>query len=119
TTHNGIDGASYSAAAVFAHQPAGGRAYAADNRSFPRRLEPKQRIHAMLKTVKSRAEEQFTATQKKDRKALKDKEKARQERADSVARLRGLRLAKEAADKEAAEAEAKKKPSAKKKKPKR
>jgi hypothetical protein len=118
STHNGIDGAPCSAVAVLAHQPAGERAYAAGDRSFPRRLEPKQRIHAMLKTVKSRAEEQFTATQKKDRKALKDKEKARQDRAESVARLRGLRLAKEAVDKEAAEAEAKKKPSAKKKKPK-
>ncbi|MDP6788865.1 MAG: hypothetical protein QGI13_17295 [Rhodospirillales bacterium] len=70
----------------------------------------------MQKTVKSRAEEQFTATQKKDEKILKDKEKARRERAESVARLRGLRLAKEAADKEAAEAEAKKKAPAKKKK---
>jgi hypothetical protein len=66
----------------------------------------------MLKTVKSRAEEQFTSTQKKDKKALKDKEKARQERLEYVARLRSLRLAKEALDKEAAEAEAKKKPSA-------
>ena len=64
----------------------------------------------MLKTVKSRAEEQFTSTQKKDKKALKDKEKARQERLEYVARLRSLRLAKEALDKEAAEAEAKKKP---------
>ena len=70
----------------------------------------------MLKTVKSRAEEQFTATQKKDKKALKDKEKARQERSEYVGRLRSLRLAKEAADKEAAEAEAKKKPAPKKKK---
>ena len=57
----------------------------------------------MLKTARSRAEEQFTATQKKDRQALKEKEKARQERADRGAGLRALRLAKEAADKEAAE----------------
>jgi hypothetical protein len=70
----------------------------------------------MLKTVKSRAEEQFTSTQKKDKKALKDKEKARQERSEYVARLRSLRLAKEALDKETAEAEAKKKPAEKKKK---
>jgi len=70
----------------------------------------------MLKTVKSRSEEQFTATQKKDKKVLKDKEKARQERSEYVARLRSLRLAKEVVDKEAAEAEAKKKPAAKKKK---
>ncbi len=60
----------------------------------------------MLKTAKSRAEEQFIATQKKDRQALKGKEKARQEIAERVASLRALRLAKEAADKEAAEKEA-------------
>ncbi len=60
----------------------------------------------MLKTAKSRAEEQFTATQKKDRRALKGKEKARQEIAERMARLRALRLAKEAADKEAAEKKA-------------
>ena len=56
----------------------------------------------MLKSVKSRAEEQFAATQKKDKLARKEKEKARQESAEHVARLRALRLAKEAADKEAA-----------------
>ena len=52
--------------------------------------------------VKSRAEQQFAATQKKAVRALKEKEKARQEKAEQVERLRGLRLAKEAADKEAA-----------------
>ena len=57
----------------------------------------------MFKSVKSRAEEQFAATQKKDKPALNEKEKARQERAEHVASLRALRLAKEAADKEAAE----------------
>ncbi len=56
----------------------------------------------MLKSRKSRAEEQFAATQKKDKQALKEKEKARQENAEHVAKLRALRLAKEAADKEAA-----------------
>ncbi len=61
----------------------------------------------MLKTAKSRAEELFTATQKKDQIALKEKEKAEQERTDHVAKLRALRLAKEAADKEAAEEAAK------------
>ena len=60
----------------------------------------------MRRSVKSRAEEQFASTQKKDKQALKDKEKARQEVAEHVAMLRGLRLAKEAADKEAAEAAA-------------
>ncbi len=62
----------------------------------------------MRKSVKSRAEEQFVATQKKDKQPLKEKEKARQEMAERVARLRALRLAKEAADKEAAAAAAEK-----------
>jgi len=57
----------------------------------------------MSKSARSRAEEQFTATQKKDKQALKEKEKARQEREEHVASLRALRLAKEAADKKAAE----------------
>ncbi len=56
----------------------------------------------MWKSVRSRAEEQFAATQKKAKHALKEKEKARQDSAEKVARLRALRLAKEAADKEAA-----------------
>lgn len=53
--------------------------------------------------VKSRAEEQFTATQKKAKQALTESEIERQERADHIAKLKALRLAKEAADKEAAE----------------
>jgi len=57
----------------------------------------------MDKSIKSRAEEQFAATQKKDKRVLKEKEIAWQERAEKVARLRALRLGKEAADKEAAE----------------
>ncbi len=71
----------------------------------------------MLKSVKSRAEEQFAATQKKGKQALKEKEKARQERAEHVASLRALRLAKEAADKEAAEEADAEKAAAKNKKP--
>ncbi len=55
----------------------------------------------MLKSVKSSAEEKFSATQKKGKKALNEKETARQERAEHVASLRALRLAKEAADKKA------------------
>ena len=73
----------------------------------------------MLKSVKSRAEEQFAATQKKDKQALKEKEKARQENAEHVASLRALRLAKEAADKKAAEKAAAEKAAAKNKKPSR
>ena len=52
----------------------------------------------MKKPSISRAEEQFTATQKKDEQALKAKDKAAQERADKRARLKALRLAKEASD---------------------
>ncbi len=73
----------------------------------------------MLKSVKSRAEEQFAATRKKDKQALKEKEKARQERAEHVASLRALRLAKEAADKKAAEKAAAEIAAAKNKKPSR
>ena len=57
----------------------------------------------MRKSVRSRAEEQFAATQKKAKQTPSEKEKSRQEIAERVARLRALRLAKEAADKEAAE----------------
>lgn len=55
----------------------------------------------MENTVRARAEEQFAATQKKAKKALNEKEKARQEVAERMARQRALRLAKEAADKTA------------------
>ena len=54
----------------------------------------------MLKSVRSRAEEQFVASQKELKLVQKEKDKAGQERAEKVARLRALRLAKEASDKE-------------------
>ncbi len=57
----------------------------------------------MSKSAKSRAEEQFTATQKKDKQFLQAKDKARIDRAAGVAKLKALRLEKEAADKAAAE----------------
>ena len=63
----------------------------------------------MLKSVKTKAEEKFAAIQKKEKKVLKEKEIARLERAEHVARLRRLRLAKEADDKEAAKTIKKKK----------
>lgn len=66
-----------------------------------------------MKSSKSKAEEQFAATQKKDKKFVKDKERAEQMRADRVASLKALRLAKEAADREAAEAAATQKAAAK------
>ncbi len=53
----------------------------------------------MLKSLKSRAEEKIAATQKKDEQALKEKETAWQQRMEHTAKLRALRLAKEAADK--------------------
>ncbi len=76
----------------------------------------------MLQSVKSRAEEKFAAIQKKGKKVLKEKEIAQLERAEHVASLRALRLAKdaslqalrlakEAADKKAAEKSAAKKKS--------
>ena len=57
----------------------------------------------MTKLVKSRAEELFTATQKKGNQARKEKDKASQERAEHIASLKALRLAKELADKDTAE----------------
>ena len=73
----------------------------------------------MRKSARSRAEELFTATQKKDREALKEKEKAAREIAERMAKLRALRLAKEAADKEAAEEAAAEEAAAENKKPSR
>jgi hypothetical protein len=70
----------------------------------PSCLEPKRRIAEMQKSIKSKAEEQFAASQKKAKQVLKEKEKAQIEGAEKVMRLRALRLAKEAADLEAAEA---------------
>jgi len=55
------------------------------------------------KSAKSKAEEHFTASKRKDEQDLKDKEIVRRERAEKVAKLRALRLSKEATDKEAAE----------------
>ncbi len=51
----------------------------------------------MWKSEKSRTDEPFAATQTK---ALKEKEKSWQELVERVAKLRALRLAKEAADAE-------------------
>ncbi len=63
----------------------------------------------MRKSARLRAEELFTGPQKKTNPVLKEKERARQQIAEKTARLRALRLAKEAADKEAsAEADAEK-----------
>lgn len=67
----------------------------------------------MAKSAISMAEAKFAATQKKDKQVIKAKEKARIERAEQTAKLRDLRLAKEAAEREAAEKEAAEKAAAK------
>lgn len=54
----------------------------------------------MLNSPKSRAEQQFAAAQKRNKQIGKEKEKARQEQAEKMARLRALRRARETADKE-------------------
>ena len=64
-------------------------------------------------------EPEITATQKEDKWVLRGKKKAQQERAEHVAKLKALRLAKDAADKEAAEEAAAEKAVAKNKKPSR
>ncbi len=54
----------------------------------------------MVKSAKSRAEKYFTASERVDKQFLIEKAKAEQARADHTARLRNLRLAKEAAEKD-------------------
>ena len=71
----------------------------------------------MKDLVKPRAEEQFAATQKKDKQARNERDKASQKRVEHVASLKALRLAKEADDKIAAENAAAEKAATKKKKP--
>tara|TARA_E500000331_G_scaffold351707_1_gene398893 strand:+ start:2833 stop:3009 length:177 start_codon:yes stop_codon:yes gene_type:complete len=56
-----------------------------------------------MKSAKLRAEAQFTATQKKSDKVLKEKERLRKERADQLIRLRNLRLKSEGSDKKGAD----------------
>lgn len=70
----------------------------------------------MLTSTKSRAEEQYAATQKKNKQALKHKEEAQLASDQKIAKLRALRLAKEAEDKKVAEKDAIQKAAAKKKK---
>lgn len=55
----------------------------------------------MARSTKSRAEEQFFATQKKLKRVLNEKEQAQLEKTTHVAGLRALRLAKEAVDRQA------------------
>jgi hypothetical protein len=56
-----------------------------------------------MKTTKSMAEEQFAAVRRQAQRAQTEHEVALQERAEHIAKLRALRLAKEATDRETAE----------------
>ena len=60
----------------------------------------------MSSVARSRAEEQFAATQRHRKNVKSEAEQLQQERADKTARLRSLRLEKEAAEREAADARA-------------
>jgi hypothetical protein len=55
-----------------------------------------------MKHTRARAEEQFAAIQRQAKRAQTEHEIAQQERAEHIARLRALRLAKEAADRDRA-----------------
>lgn len=55
-----------------------------------------------MQSAKSKAEQKFSKLNKRSEKAPQEWERAQQERADKTARLRALRLAKEAAEREAA-----------------
>lgn len=55
-----------------------------------------------MKDARARAEEQFTAIQRQAKRAQTEHEIAQQERAEHIAGLRALRLAKEAADRDRA-----------------
>lgn len=56
----------------------------------------------MIKATRSKAEEQFAAIQRQAKRAQTEHEIAQQERAEHIAKLRALRLAKEAAERECA-----------------
>jgi len=56
-----------------------------------------------MKTARTSAEEQFAVVQRQTIRAQTDHEIALQERAEHIAKLRALRLAKEATDRENAE----------------
>ena len=57
----------------------------------------------MAKSQQTRAGKLFSASERRDQQFLSDKAKATRARTDHMAKLRALRLAKEAADAEAAE----------------
>ena len=55
-------------------------------------------VKPLAGAIKSRAEELFIQTQKEDKRILMEKEKAKQKVAEKTARLKALRLAKEAVE---------------------
>ncbi len=57
----------------------------------------------MRKSARAKAEQMFAASQKKSDEYRKQKEKAEQESDAQIAKLKALRLAKEAAEKKTAE----------------
>lgn len=57
----------------------------------------------MFRPVKTKAEEKFAAAQKKFKETAKEREKERLKQLEHTAKLRALRLAKEAAEQEAAD----------------
>jgi hypothetical protein len=71
----------------------------------------------MMSSVRLKAEEKFAKGMQQAKKALNEREKAQQEIAAKTARLRALRLAKEAAEKEASDRDAAVKAAAKRKTP--
>ena len=55
-------------------------------------------VKPLAGTIKSRAEELFLETQKEDQRVLLEKERAKKKVAEKTARLKALRLAKEAVE---------------------
>ena len=84
-----------------------------NDRIRTRRVEPEQRDPDMANPARTKAEEKFAAAQKRYKEVQKERDKEQQKQADQMAKLRALRLAKEAADKEAAEKAAAEKAAAK------
>ena len=57
----------------------------------------------MKKSIKSKAEQQFAAAEKKTKNILQARDKSQQDLKERMAKQRSLRLAKEQADKDAVE----------------
>jgi hypothetical protein len=71
---------------------------AANDHNRPCPLEPKQRIAEMQKSIKSKAEQQFAAAEKKTKNILQARDKSEQDMKERMAKQRALRLAKEQDD---------------------